>query len=249
MITIKDDKAIEKMSEAGRRLAMLFKELDTVVVSGKTTLEIDGFIDQFLVANGLVSKTKGYKGYKHASCISINDELVHGVPSNKKIVTSGDMVKVDICASWQGYCADMARIFFADTVSLQVQKLADVAQKALDAGIAQALPGNHLSDISARIQFEIEKCGFAVVRDFAGHGIGKNMHEDPEILNYGKPGKGPVLKPGMTFAIEPMITEKSYKVYVTNDGWTAKTVDGSLAGHVEDTILVTDDVPRILTRL
>ena len=143
----------------------------------------------------------------------------------------------------------MARCFFVDSVPAPVEKLVDVAKKALDKGIAQVKSGNHVSDISAAIQKEVEQHGFGIIRTFAGHGIGKNMHEDPEILNYGKPGQGPVLRPGMTLAIEPMITMGSHQVYVTADGWTVKTKDKSLAAHVEDTVLVTESEPKILTRL
>lgn len=186
-------------------------------------------------------------GYRHVSCISVNDVVVHGVPHADCILQLGDLVKIDVCASWNGYCADMARSFFVGQSSEQAQKLVDVAYQALKKGIDQARVGNRLSDISSAIQQEVEKHGFGVVRDFAGHGIGKNMHEAPEIVNYGKPGKGPVLKEGMTFAIEPMITAGKYNVYVANDGWTVKTVDRSLAAHVEDTIAITNAGPVILT--
>ena len=160
----------------------------------------------------------------------------------------GDIVKIDVCAAWKGYSADMARTFFVGSVSQEAQKLAEVGKQALDKGIARMKVGNRLSDISAAIQQEVEKHGFGVVRDFAGHGIGKQMHEDPEILNYGKPGVGPILQAGMVFALEPMITMGHHDVYVSKDGWTVKTVDKSLAVHVEDTIVVTQGEPKILTR-
>ena len=161
----------------------------------------------------------------------------------------GDLVKVDVCASWNGYCADMARSFFVgEPLTEEAKKLVEVARQALDKGIEKACVGNRLSDISSAIQHEVEKYGFGVVRDFAGHGIGKKMHEEPEVLNYGRPGCGPILKEGMTLAIEPMITAGKYAVYVAPDGWTVKTVDGSLAAHVEDTIAITNTGPIILTR-
>jgi len=197
----------------------------------------------------MVSQSKGYMGYKHASCISLNDEVVHGVPSSKRLLKDGDLVKVDVCASLDGYCADMARMFVVGKPSQQVSHFINVARQALDKGIAQAKAGNRLSDISAAIQAEVEKHGFSVVRDFAGHGIGKTMHEDPEVLNFGKPGKGPLLRPGMTLAIEPMITMGTYDVYVTDDGWTVKTMDKSLAAHVEDTVAITQNEPLVLTRI
>ena len=250
MITLKNKSSIRKMEEAGQLLLEIFDGLDNFIKPGMTTLEIDAWIDSEITKRGLLSRTKGYKSYKHSSCISVNDEVVHGVPSAQKILKTGDLVKVDICASLKGYCADMARPYFVGGVIIdeQAKKLVDVAQAALDKGIEQACVGNRISDISAAIQQEIERFGFGVVRDFAGHGIGKSMHEDPEILNYGKPGKGLVLRAGMTFAIEPMLTAGNYHVYVAKDGWTAKTVDKSLAAHVEDTIVVTENGPRILTR-
>lgn len=248
MITIKNKLAIQKMEYAGHQLNDILLTIRSMITQGVSTLELDSWIDQQLTLRGLVSKTKGYHGYRHASCISVNDEVVHGVPSSRKKLIQGDLVKIDVCASWEGYCADMARAFFVGNVSGQVQKLVAVAQTALDKGIACAKAGNYLSDISAAIQQEVESHGYGVVRDFAGHGIGKQMHEDPEILNYGKPGKGPRLQVGMAFAIEPMITAGGFDVYVEQDGWTVKTEDQSLAAHVEDTIVIMPDGPKILTR-
>lgn len=249
MITIKNKKAIEKMAIAGKALAQIFLEVPSIVCAGVSTLDIDTWIAASLKKHGLVSKTVGYKGYRHSSCISINDEVVHGVPSVKKILNDGDLVKVDVCASYNGYCADMARSFFVGVSSSDAAKFVNAAYSALDRGIASMRSGNRLSDISFAIQTEVEKNGYGIVRDFAGHGIGKFMHEDPEILNYGKPGKGVLLVPGMTFALEPMITMGSHKLYIEKDGWTAKTVDKSLAAHVEDTVVITDNGPLVLTRL
>lgn len=248
MITIKNKASIQKMTEAGQRLSQLFSDLLSIVSVGVSTAEIDNWVEKRLNELGLVSKMKGYMGYGHVSCISVNDVVVHGIPSKLVILCDGDVVKVDICASWKGYCADMARIFFIGTVSERAKKLAAVAQSALNKAIEKACPGNRLTDISAAVQQEVERHGYGVVRDFAGHGIGKHMHEDPEILNYGKPGNGPLLRAGMTFAIEPMITEGDYKVYVAHDGWTVKTVDKSNAAHVEDTVLITEHGPKVLTR-
>lgn len=248
MITIKNKSSINKMEVAGKLLSQIMDQVYEILIPGVSTLDIDLWIENQLKKNDLISKAKGYKGYPRTTCISINDEVVHGVPKKSKIVKSGDLVKIDVCASWKGYCADMARCYFVGHPSSDAKKLVEVAQSALDVGISKAYPGNRLSDISAAIQFEVEKNGYGVVRDFAGHGIGKNMHEDPEILNYGEPGKGPVLRSGMTFAIEPMITLGKYEVYITEDGWTVKTEDSSLAAHVEDTILITDNGPKVLTR-
>ena len=236
------------MAQAGSLLSDIFASVEQLLKPGTSTAEIDTWIESQLQAKGLVSSVKGYMGYRHVSCISLNDVVVHGVPHAECLLQLGDLVKIDVCASWNGYCADMARSFFVGQPSSeQAQKLVDVAHQALQKGIAQACIGNRLSDISSAIQEEVEKHGFGVVRDFAGHGIGKNMHEEPEIVNYGKPGRGPVLREGMTFAIEPMIPAGKYQVYVTNDGWTVKTVDHSLAAHVEDTIVITSAGPVVLT--
>lgn len=250
VIVIKNKAAIHKMRIAGHKLATIMQGVSERICPGVTTLELNHWIAQQVKKAEMVSRTKGYMGYRHESCISVNDEVVHGIPSKEKVLKQGDLVKVDIVASFKGYCADMARCFFVDGVSSEKkQKLVSVAQVSLDKGIEQAVVGNRLSDISAAIQKEIEKGGFGIVQDFAGHGIGKSMHEDPEVLNYGQPGKGPLLQAGMTLAIEPMLTEGSHKVYITQDGWTVKTEDKSWAAHVEDTVLITYDGPEILTRL
>jgi methionyl aminopeptidase len=248
MITIKNKLAIQKMHNAGQLLADILDKVGEIIKPGISTFEIDQWIEAQLKEHNLVSQSKGYKGYRHSSCVSINDEVVHGVPSKNSIVKEGDLVKIDICAAWKGYCADAARCFAVGKPKEKIAQLISVAQAALDKGIAQAKPGNRISDISASIQEEVERHGFGVIRDFAGHGIGKQMHEEPEVLNYGKPGKGPVLRPGMTLAIEPMITEGGYAVYIMQDGWTVKTKDKSLSAHVEDTIVITNDGARILTR-
>jgi methionyl aminopeptidase len=248
MITIKNKIAVAKMEKAGLLLQEVFEIISSFIKEGMSTLDVDTKIAQLLKERNLTSKALGYRGYKHVSCISVNDVVVHGVPSASQILRDGDLVKVDICASHDGYCADMARAYFIGKPTPEAQKLATVAEDALKKGIEQARAGNRLGDISAAIQAEVEKHGFGVVRDFAGHGIGKQMHEDPEILNYGKAGKGPLLQPGMTFALEPMITQGNYKVYVAEDGWTVRTSDKSLAAHVEDTIAITHDEPKVLTR-
>jgi methionyl aminopeptidase len=250
MIIIKNKHSIYKMETAGRLLSAIIDEISLLIKPGITTLELDAWIAAQLKKAGLCSRMQGYMGYKHVSCISVNDVVVHGIPSGDMYLKSGDLVKVDVCASWKGYCADMARPFIVGpAANADVQKLIAIAQSSLDKGIAQAYAGNYLTDISAAIQKEVEAHGFGVVRDFTGHGIGKQMHEDPEILNYGEPGKGPRLKPGMAFALEPMITMGHYEVYVAHDGWTVKTEDASIATHVEDTIVITAEEPKILTRL
>jgi methionyl aminopeptidase len=248
MIVIKNKASLRKMEQAGKLLGEIFDEIKPLIKPGMSTGALDQEIEKRIAAKGLVSKTKGYMGYQHASCISLNDEVVHGVPMNDKIIKEGDLVKVDVCVSWKGYCADMARAFFVGEMPADVKKLVANAKRALKRGISMARPGNTVSDISAAIQHEIELEGFGVVRDFAGHGIGKQMHEEPELLNYGEPGHGPVLRPGMTFAIEPMVTMGKHDVYICNDGWTVKTADNSLAMHIEDTVAVTENEPKVLTK-
>lgn len=249
MITIKNADAINKMHIAGNLLAKMFASLEMVISSGMSTFEIDAWIENYIKNNNMISCTKGFMTYRHSSCISLNDEVVHGIPSAKKYLKDGDLVKVDVCASYNGYCADMARCFFVNEVSNEMINLVEVARLALECGIAKAKPGNCLSDISHAIETEVKKYGYGIVREFAGHGIGKKMHEDPEILNYGAPGKGPIVKEGMAFAIEPMITLGKHNVLIDEDGWTVRTADGSLAAHVEDTVIVMEKGPMIITRL
>lgn len=248
MITFKNKYALQAMETAGALLAQLFSELEAYMQPHTTTLAIDGVIDQYLDKHRLISQSRGYGTYRHVSCVSVNDEVVHGVPSARCILREGDLVKVDVCAAYKGYCADMARCFFVGNASDKARALVDVAYRALNKGIEQVSEGQRLTNISHAIQTEVERHGYGVVRDFAGHGIGRRMHEDPEILNYGPPGRGPLMRVGMAFAIEPMITQGDYQVYVADDGWTAKTVDGSLAAHVEDTVVITEHGPRVITR-
>ncbi len=252
MISRKNNYAMSLMREAGRRLARIFEELPDLLKSGVTTKDIDAFIEKKLHISGMHSECKGYghPAFPAVSCISVNDEIVHGIPRADRYLSEGDLVTVDVCASYNGYCADMARSYFVEKApSDSAIQLVDAAQRSLDAAIQKAQVGNRITDISFAVQQVVENAGFGVVRDFAGHGIGKKMHEDPEILNYGVPGKGPLIDIGMAFAIEPMITLGNYKVIIDADKWTARTADGSLAAHIEDTVIVTNDGPEITTRL
>ncbi len=248
-IQLKNKIAIEKMRTAGKRLAEILEKIAPEVVAGKSTWELDLLIEGYMRSSGLKPSCKGYGTYKHATCISLNEVVVHGIPSKDTILKSGDFVKIDVVGSFENYCADLTRYFFVGVVDERVRRIAQVAQTALDKAISLIRPGINLSDLSACIQQEVEQAGFGVVRHFSGHGIGKSIHEAPEIPNYGKPGSGPVLREGMTLAIEPMITEGSYEVEIMPDGWTAKTRDRKLAAHVEDTVVVTRDGVEILTRL
>jgi methionyl aminopeptidase len=248
---IKSKDAIFKMKTAGKLLAEIFEMVPSVIKPGVTTLMIDQWIAGQLKKSDLVSQSKGYMGYQHVSCISVNQVVVHGVPSSQVILKQGDLVKVDVCAAWKGYCADMARAYLVDVQqpTAEMSQFITTAQQALQAGIDQAVEGNRLFDISYAIQQVAEKQGYGIVRDFAGHGIGKKMHEEPDVPNFGKKGTGMILRAGMTFAIEPMITVGHYDVFVMKDEWTVQTTDQSLAMHVEDTILITQNGPEVLTRL
>jgi len=248
-IVIKNKVAIDKMRHAGRVLATILEEIRHLVAPGISTLELDALIEERMVKHELKPVCKGYGTYKFATCISLNDVVVHGVPSKEVVLKSGDFVKIDVVGAYKSYCADLARYYFVGEVPSSARRLALVAQQALDSAIALVKPGVRLSDISSTVQRIVEAEGFGVVRDFAGHGIGKHIHEAPTIPNYGQPGKGPVLREGMTLAIEPMITEKSFKVRIMPDGWTAKTIDGGLAAHVEDTVVVTQTGAEVLTRV
>lgn len=248
-IQLKNKVAISKMRVAGKALAEILENIAPYVTEGVTTHDIDFQIENNMRKQGLRPVCKGYGTYKHATCISVNDVVVHGVPSKDVILKSGDFVKIDVVGSFENYCADLTRYFFVGDVSDRVRRIAAVAQSSLDNAIALIKPGIRLSDISYKIQADVEHAGFGVVRCFSGHGIGRSIHEAPEVPNYGKPGEGPVLREGMTLAIEPMITEGSYEVVIMSDGWTAKTRDGGLAAHVEDTIVVTRDGVEVLTRL
>jgi methionyl aminopeptidase len=249
VITLKSKTALTKMAHAGAELSQILRDVEKLLKPGTHTLSIDQWITDEIKRRGLVSLMRGYKGYQHVSCISVNDVIVHGVPNAKTILKEGDLVKLDVCASYNGYAADLARPYFVGKADPKAERMVDCAKRALDAGIKASVVGNRVSDISVAIQEVVEKDGFGIVRIFAGHGIGKRMHEDPEILNYGKPGRGPLLQAGMTFALEPMITMGSEEVSIDNDKWTARTQDGLWAAHVEDTVAVTASGPQILTRI
>jgi len=246
---IKNRNAIGKMRFAGQLLAQILSEMDLYLKPGINTLEIDTIIEEKMRKSGLKPECKGYAGYRHATCISINDGVIHGVPSKDVVLKSGDFVKIDIVGSVKGYCADITRFFFIGDVSEEVKEIAEISRGALVKAIEKVVPGNRISDISGCIQDFVEAHGYSVIRAFAGHGIGKNLHEKPDIPNYREKGADLVLREGMTLAIEPMISRGSYEVKVLEDGWTSKTVDGSLAGHIEDTVVVVKGGAEVLTRI
>ena len=235
------------MREAGKVTGLILNELKELIKPGISTMEIDRFVEKTVKAHGMTAAEKGYCGYPASVCTSINEEVVHGIPSKKRILREGDIVSVDLVVEYKGYMADAARTYAVGKISPEAELLIQTAEEAFWKGIEFAKPGYRLSDISHNIQTVVEGRGFGVIRDFVGHGIGSDMHEDPQIPNYGKPGKGPRLQAGMTLAIEPMICQGSYEVDVLLDDWTAVTVDGGLAAHYENTVVITDGEPELLT--
>ena len=248
MIILKSTQEIAMMRESNRILAQLFEHIASMIQPGITTAELDSEAELFIRSHNAVPAFKGYRGFPATLCTSVNEAVVHGIPSERRLV-SGDIISIDVGALFNGFYSDAARTFPVGEVSKQAQALMDATRQALAAGISQAYPGNRLSDISSAVQQVVESAGFSVVRDFVGHGIGKGLHEDPQIPNFGKKGNGPVLKEGMTFAIEPMVNQGSWKVAVCEDGWTAVTSDGSLSAHFEDSIAITKHGPLILSAL
>ncbi len=248
MIILKNTQEIAMMRESNRILAQLFEHIAPMIQPGITTAELDSEAELFIRSLSAVPAFKGYRGFPATLCTSVNEAVVHGIPSERRLV-SGDIISIDVGALFNGFYSDAARTFPVGEVSKQAQALMDATRQALAAGISQAYPGNRLSDISSAVQQVVESAGFSVVRDFVGHGIGKGLHEDPQIPNFGKKGNGPVLKEGMTFAIEPMVNQGSWKVAVCEDGWTAVTSDGSLSAHFEDSIAITKHGPLILSAL
>lgn len=247
MIIIKSKQELDRMREAGKVCGLILRELSDLIRPGISTLEIDRFVEKTVREHGMRAAEKGYCGYPASVCVSVNDEVVHGIPSKKRHLREGDIVSCDLVVEYEGYMADAARTYAVGSVSPEAKHLIETAEKAFWNGIAYAKEGYRLSDISHAVQETVEAEGFGVIRDFVGHGIGSEMHEDPQIPNVGKPGKGPRLQRGMTLAIEPMITEGSWEIDVLADDWTAVTLDGSLAAHYENTVVITDGEPELLT--
>lgn len=246
MITIKTKEQIENMGKAGRILADCHKEIAKMIRPGITTWEIDQFVEGFLAKHGATPEQKGYRGYQYATCASINDVICHGFPG-KEPLKDGDIVTIDMVVNLNGWLADSAWSYAVGNVSPTAEKLLKVTKEALYKGIEKAVPGNRIGDVSHAIQAYAEAQGFSVVRDFIGHGIGQEMHEEPQVPHYGPAGKGPRIKEGMVFTIEPMLNVGKYFAKVDLDGWTARTVDGSLSAQYEHTIAITNQGPIILT--
>jgi methionyl aminopeptidase len=246
MIILKSEREIQLMHEAGKVLAACHKEIKTMIVPGISTLEIDQFVEKFLVQHGATPEQKGYQGYQYATCASINDEICHGFP-NRKPLTEGDIVTIDMVVNLNGGLADSAWSYPVGTISPQATKLLKIAEESMYKGIEQAQAGRRLGDIGHAVQSYVEKEGFSVVRNFTGHGIGKTMHEDPAVLNYGTPGRGIKLHEGMVITIEPMVNIGRWECKIDANGWTARTIDGKLSTQYEHTIAITKNGPFILT--
>ncbi|MBI3322981.1 MAG: type I methionyl aminopeptidase [Candidatus Omnitrophica bacterium] len=247
MIELKTPGQIERMRQAGRVVGEVLAELRVSVGPGVTTLELDELARATMARLGARPAFKGYRGFPAHICASVNEQVVHGIPSGRAL-REGDIVGLDVGAVVDGYYGDAAVTLPVGAVSGKAQELMRVTEQALERGIGMARPGGRLSDISHAVQAEVESHGFSVVREFVGHGIGTQLHEAPQIPNYGKPGFGPELKPGMVLAIEPMVNQGAAAVRILEDGWTAVTVDGSLSAHFEHTVAIGEDGPEILTR-
>lgn len=256
MVTIKSKKEIELMREACRVVALVYQELERHIKPGVTTLELDQIAENKMRSLGAIPAEKGYdpriKGvpkFPASICVSINDEVIHGIPSKYRILKEGDIVSIDTVALKDGFNGDAARTFVVGKTSRENQRLIDVTKQAFFEGIKYAKPGYRIGDVSHAIGEYVRSQGYSVVREFQGHGIGKDMHEDPGIPNYGKSGRGMRIEPGMTLAIEPMVIQGKPNILELEDGWTIITEDGSMAAHYENTILITEKDPEILTIL
>lgn len=248
MIIRKSQQEIEGMARAGALVAETLALCADVLEPGLSMLELDRIAEEHIRSKGGIPTSKGYKGFPAALCISPNSMVVHGIPSDYQ-AREGDLISVDLGVTLDGLVGDSAVTLPVGEISPEAQRLLDVCQEALAAGIEQARVGNRLSDISHAVQTVVEGAGFSVVRSLVGHGVGRSYHEDPQIPNYGPPGRGPLLQEGMTLAIEPMITAGGPDVYVHDDDWSISSVDESLAAHFEHTVAVTEDEPLVLTRL
>jgi len=247
MIIRKSPDELERMARAGRIVADTIALMGEHARPGVTTAELDELAYEHIVGQGGYPTFKGYRGYPAATCLSPNSMIVHGIPGPYEL-TEGDVLSVDVGVTLDGYVADSAVTLAIGQVSAQARDLIDTGLRGLEAAIAQCRPGNRLGDVSHAVQEVVEARGFGVVRALVGHGVGRSMHEDPQIPNYGQAGRGPKLAPGMVFAIEPMITAGGFDVEPGDDGWAVYTRDGSLAAHCEHTVAVTDNGPRVLTR-
>jgi methionyl aminopeptidase len=250
MIQIKSPREIETMAAGGRILAATHQHVKPAIQPGISTLELDTMVESFIRSHaGATPSFKGLYGFPGSACISINEEIVHGIPSAKRILAAGDIVTVDIGVYYGGFHTDSAWTYAVGQILPETQRLMDVTEASLYAGIAQTIVGNHIGDIGAAVEDVVTKARFTVVRDLVGHGVGANMHEDPQVPNHGKPKRGPKLQVGMTIAIEPMVNAGGAATRTLSDKWTIVTLDGAMSAHFEHTVAITADGPRILTTL
>ncbi len=247
MISLKSDRELDQMRKAGTVVAQILKEMVAMAAPGVTTGELDRFAESRCKDFKVLPAFKGYHGFPATVCISVNDEIVHGIPSPKRVLKAGDIVGLDFGVSYEGWFGDSARTVAVGEISSEARALLDVTEESLRRGIEQCREGNRLFDIGHAIQNYVEGYGYGVVREFVGHGIGRALHEEPQVPNYGPKGKGLLLKAGMVLAIEPMINAGSHKVKVLKDGWTAVTQDRSLSAHFEHTVAITSKGPEVLT--
>jgi methionyl aminopeptidase len=248
VIELKTTREVGRMRAAGRILSEVKERLKAMVRAGISTQQIDAEVEAFILSQGARSAFKGYRGFPATVCTSINEEVVHGIPSPNRKLRDGDIIGLDLGCIVDGYYADCAITLAVGRIPPRVQELLDVTRESLDKAIVQCRVGNRLGDVSHAVQSHCESHGFSVVRSFVGHGIGRALHEEPQVPNFGDPGRGVILKAGMALAIEPMVTMGGADVRVLADGWTAITVDRSLAAHFEDTIAITANGPEVLTR-
>lgn len=248
MIILKTKREIEIMRLAGRIVAQSHELVRKHIKPGVATKELDQIVEDFIRSQNAIPTFKGYCGFPYSICASVNEEVVHGMPSNRRL-QEGDIISVDIGATFEGYVGDSAKTFFVGEVDDEKRRLVEVTRQSFYEGIKFAKESYRLSDISHAIQQYVEDAGFSVVRDYVGHGVGRKMHESPQIPNFGKPGKGPRLQEGMVLAIEPMINAGTYNVRVLDNDWTVVTVDGKPSAHYEHTIAITDGEPMLLTVL
>ena len=247
MIIIKTDTEIQKMRDAGRITALARQLAGEHVREGVTTKFIDRKVKEFIVSHGAKPSFLGLYGFPASACISVNEEVIHGIPSDERVLKYGDIVSVDVGAFYKGYHGDCAATFVVGDTDDESKRLIEVTRQSFFEGIKFAVDGNRVGDISAAVQAYVEKNGFSVVRDFVGHGVGKDLHENPDVLNYGKPGRGPRLQTGMTIAVEPMVNAGTWRVKTLSNDWTVVTIDGKRSAHYENTIAITENGVEILT--
>ena len=247
MIIIKSKDEIDLMRESGKVTGYVLRTLADIIKPAISTMDINNYVEKTITGYNMYPTFKGYGGFPGAACVSINEEIVHGIPSKERILKEGDVVSVDVGSTWKHYVSDAARTYPVGEISEDALNLIRTTEESFFKGIEFAKVGHRLSDVSHAIQEHAERAGFGVIRDYVGHGVGRNLHEDPPIPNYGDPGKGPRLQEGMVLAIEPMIVQGSYKTETLLNDWTVVTVDGGLSAHYENTIVINDGEPELLT--